>query len=389
MNRKVLTIMVVAVLVATAIAVPLALIGISNNTKNSDALTISYSENDGIEVLRIKGDLQMDKLIKANCMDTYQLCEWLEENVTDGHDLPYPPNDFGCSAFTTVHDGKGFICRNFDFYGPFEKMMAVEFEPSKGGYKSIGMIPKVFLSNNMDDGEKEVLANPCYKAAPYSVLDGMNEKGLFGALLAIGEASLESGNERVWPIVGDPRNIIMMNIALRIVLDRAANVQEAVEILGNFNTSGVYGLGGIHLYLADAHGSAVTYEIDNQKHRFTYEPAITNHFIHDVDMEELLKKDLDYLFETDWSDYRLSLILHKIYAREPVVGENPWTVDECKDVLKDVRATLKPERLEITAWSLVADPFNGKIYVWQLERFDRAPVVFDFKDWSRSNPDVQ
>ncbi|MDR0916992.1 MAG: linear amide C-N hydrolase, partial [Oscillospiraceae bacterium] len=87
-------------------------------------------------------------------------------------------------------------------------------------------------------------------AAPFLPFDGMNEKGVAIALLAVPESSLESDEEKI---------TLNTTTAIRLVLDKAANIDEAVALLRQYN---IYFSGGIncHFLIADASGKSVLVE---------------------------------------------------------------------------------------------------------------------------------
>ena len=59
-------------------------------------------------------------------------------------------------------------------------------------------------------------------AAPFLPFDGMNEKGLAIALLAVPEAEAPYNPDKI---------MLNTTTAIRLVLDKAANVEEAIELL--------------------------------------------------------------------------------------------------------------------------------------------------------------
>lgn len=63
-------------------------------------------------------------------------------------------------------------------------------------------------------------------AAPYAPLDGVNEKGLAVAVLRIGD---EPTNQDTG------RTDITTTTAIRLMLDKAANVDEALELLAQYD----------------------------------------------------------------------------------------------------------------------------------------------------------
>lgn len=63
-------------------------------------------------------------------------------------------------------------------------------------------------------------------AAPYLPFDGINEKGVAIALLAVPEAEVSYSADKV---------TLSTTTAIRLVLDKAANVDEAIDLLKQYN----------------------------------------------------------------------------------------------------------------------------------------------------------
>ena len=92
-------------------------------------------------------------------------------------------------------------------------------------------------------------------AAPFLPFDGMNEKGLAIALLAVPKAEVPYNPDKI---------TLNTTTAIRLVLDKAATVEEAIELLKQYN---IYFSGGIecHYLIADASGHSVIVEYVNQE----------------------------------------------------------------------------------------------------------------------------
>jgi hypothetical protein len=162
---------------------------------------------------------------------------------------------WGCSLFGALGDPENLLFgRNFDWvYSPGLLL----FTDPPDGYASVSLQSVRFMgsfdvdpTNLMDttlDERYMLLYTPL---RPY---DGMNEAGL-----AIGMAAVPSDGTRQDPAKED----IDMILAIRKVLDHAANVDQAVEILSQYNIM-MEGGPPIHYLIADASGQAVLVEFYN------------------------------------------------------------------------------------------------------------------------------
>lgn len=168
--------------------------------------------------------------------------------------LPLQVNvDGACSAFYVQSPDKEYLLgRNFDYHP--STAMLVRTEP-KDGYRSISMVNLAHIGYGKDK-QPDSLSNKIFTlAAPYIPLDGMNEKGFAIAVLVVDEQKVHQDTGKT-PIT--------TTSAIRILLDSAANVEEAIHILESYdmNSSGET---GYHFFLADAQGnSAVVEYIDNE-----------------------------------------------------------------------------------------------------------------------------
>lgn len=168
--------------------------------------------------------------------------------------LPIEANvDGACSAFYAKSPEQEYLLgRNFDYHP--STAMLVKTNP-KDGYRSISMVNLTHIGYDVEmqpDSFKNKIAT---LAAPYIPLDGMNEKGFAIAVLVVEEQKVHQNTGKT-PITTTP--------AIRLLLDKAANVEEAIRILENYdmNSSGET---GYHFFLADAQGnSAVVEYIENE-----------------------------------------------------------------------------------------------------------------------------
>ena len=107
-------------------------------------------------------------------------------------------------------------------------------------------------------------------AAVYVPLDGINEKGLAIADLMVGDD--EQTNQKTEKVD------LTTTTAIRLLLDQAATVDEAVELLGQYDMNSDIGRGH-HLAISDAAGKSVVVEyIDNVMY-VTDTPVVTNHYL--------------------------------------------------------------------------------------------------------------
>jgi hypothetical protein len=158
------------------------------------------------------------------------------------------PEDGGCTVFVVKNEkGEVLYCRNYDFsYTPAMQV----FTSPDNGYRSVSTIQSDVLGYTKNSYPTGININSFFAlAAPYMPWDGMNEKGVAIGLLAVPEAYGPHSNEIT----------LSTTTIIRLVLDKASTVNEAVDLMRQYN---VYFSAGIncHFLLADRSGDSVLVE---------------------------------------------------------------------------------------------------------------------------------
>lgn len=195
------------------------------------------------------GDYGFDEFLQVGAEKDSDIEAFVTKRLLKGIPIDLGVTGDGCTAFVTRNEkGEVIYGRNFDFaYSPSLQV----FTKPDHGYASVSTANLSFAGYEkgyLPDGMR--LQSFFTLAAPYLPFDGMNEKGLVIALLAVPQAHLDFDEEKV---------TLNTTTAIRLVLDRAATVEEAVELLKNYN---IYFSGDItcHYLIADASGKSVIVE---------------------------------------------------------------------------------------------------------------------------------
>ena len=104
-------------------------------------------------------------------------------------------------------------------------------------------------------------------AAPFAPMDGMNEKGLCVAVLMIQDSTAFAQD------TGKPD--LTTTTAVRLLLDKAADVDEALTLLEQYDLHASAGM-MVHFALADAAGHSVVVEYIDNEMVITETPVVTN-----------------------------------------------------------------------------------------------------------------
>ena len=205
-------------------------------------------------------DYDLDGFLKSGAATVDELVDFVTKKILKG--IPFEVNpDGACSTFiATTPEDDNLFGRNFD-YVPSVGLI-VRTQP-KNGYESISVVNLNHLGLSKENmPTKNILNRVITLAAPYAPLDGMNEKGLAIGVLVIKDGVVHQDTGKV-PIT--------TTSAIRMVLDKAATVDEAIKLLEQYdmNSSGET---GYHFQIADANGdTAIVEYIDNEMHVLTKE----------------------------------------------------------------------------------------------------------------------
>lgn len=220
------------------------------------------------------GDYGLDEFIaQGGVRQDMDLRPFLQRFLSHGLlpvEAPEPElPDFGCSTLCAPMAESGYLFgRNFDWAKKGNTIIIRTFP--KNGYASVSTSNLDFLNMPIDLTTDDPMQRMPAIAAIYVSLDGINEKGLMVADLFAGDhekTCQERGNLAV-----------TTTTAIRLLLDRAATTDEAVEMLSSWDMHSSIDWAH-HLAIADATGHSVVVEwIDNEM-IVTETPAVTNHYL--------------------------------------------------------------------------------------------------------------
>ena len=151
-----------------------------------------------------------------------------------------------CTSFAALQPGtEAVFGRNFDWKHESSLLL---FTDPPDGYASVSMVDLYYLGL---DGMQEIpwSKRPVLLAAPYATIDGMNECGVAIAQNAVPERNTPS----------DPHKPTLLNSQIiRLVLDYAKDVNEALDLIQQYNVEFVGTR--VHFHIADAGGDSAIVE---------------------------------------------------------------------------------------------------------------------------------
>ncbi len=151
----------------------------------------------------------------------------------------------GCTTFTArTPQGDVIFGRNFD-WRPHPALLLFTHPP--GGYASASMVDMHYLGyRGQETSWKQRLL---LLLAPYVTVDGMNEHGLAVSMM---EVPCRSGPQDA------KKTTIVSNHVMRLALDYAKDVEQALDLMQDYNVS--FPRACVHYLFADASGRSAVVE---------------------------------------------------------------------------------------------------------------------------------
>ena len=237
-------VVVVALAVAGAVAY-----GAQVATAASVRQVSSYDGAYNLYEMDVAYAYDLDAVIDAGVRSDQGFVDAVLAQVLPGVPVSVQAPSFGCSAFAAQEpDGSWLMGRNYDFKQDTSAIL-VRTHP-KDGYASIGFCALNNLGANQPTASLKQRAAALL--APFATLDGVNEKGVSVAVLTLDSEPTNQDTGRA---------CINTSLAVRLVLDRAATTQEAVDLLAGYDMHATSGR-DYHFFVTDATGDSRVIEYD-------------------------------------------------------------------------------------------------------------------------------
>lgn len=224
----------------------------------------------GVYAMNCKEDYKLQSILDAGISNEGELFSAISDEMFWGMPLNVSGMSFGCSSFAvTAPDGNHLMGRNYDY--PETDLLMIYSDP-EDGYASIGMADIGLMGLGTDEGETDPLSAGSRfmsVAFPYLTVDGINEAG-------VGISILQLEHEEMHQDTGKPD--ILMNVAIRAILDTCGSTDEALALLGSYDMHSMIDR-SFHLFITDRSGRNVIVEwIDNEM-VVTEDCKVTNHIV--------------------------------------------------------------------------------------------------------------
>ena len=236
-----------------------------NEFASVKSFTLLRDRNDGHEdgavySMKIKGDFYFDDFLKQGGAKTDdELISFISKKVTRGlMKMNIKETDLGCASFTAVTEsGDRLFARNYD--NESSNVCITLTNPGKGRHASFSTADLRYLSLDGKKNVKGLMNKITCLATPFVPLDGINDAGVSCSVLMTYQGEPEDNNA-VATNQNDPKKgDITTTTMLRMILDYADNVDEAVELVKKYNLHDSANT-SFHYMVADATGKSAILE---------------------------------------------------------------------------------------------------------------------------------
>ncbi|MDE6601387.1 MAG: linear amide C-N hydrolase [Lachnospiraceae bacterium] len=300
---------------------PAAYVGISSTVAELESgfSAVRFEGEDGLEAFLHQGGAESDREVLQFLTGTM---------LGSAEGLSFEGDAFGCSTISVENtDGGYYFGRNFD-WNKCDAMMVASY-PSDG-YASFSTVNVDFIRQGAGLASHFLSDEMLTVAALYAPLDGMNEKGLCVSVNMIQDSDTIAQNTE--------KPDITTTTAIRLLLNRAADVDEAVELLRQYDFHASMGY-MVHLAIADSTGRSVAVEYVNNEMNVIETPILTNFYLSEGEKNGIGTSQSHTRFE----------ILEQTLEERPVMDSG-----QVRDALSSVSKGNFGE-FESTEWSVVFD----------------------------------
>lgn len=303
----------------------------------------------GLSAVKYEGDYAFDAFLSAGgASSDREVIGFLAENLLSGMNIGFSQESFGCSTISVKSgDGDFLFGRNFDWNSCNAMVVAAYPE---NGYASISTVNMDFVSQGAGGGITGMalqMDQVKVLAALYAPLDGMNEKGF-----AVSVNMIQDGAD----ISQDSdRPDITTTTAIRLLLDKAADVDEALALLEQYDMHASMGM-MVHFALADNSGRSVVVEYIGNEMVVTETPVVTNFYLAEGEKHGI---------GTEQSHERYEILMELLDESERM--DRTGVRDALDRVSKDNFG-----EFESTEWSIVFNQTDGQAVYYHRENYGKG-----------------
>ena len=184
-----------------------------------------------VYMMEVNGGFYLDDFVaQGGVKSDSELIDFITSKITKGLiKMDIAESEIACSSFTAqTTDGDNLFARNYDFSKT--NTCIVFTEKNKGRHATVSTVDLQFLGIDVNNGDLSLMDKITCLAAPYAPLDGMNDAGV-----SCGIYMTYQGAETVATNQNTDKPDFTSTTLLRLILDYADNVEEAVEIAQKYD----------------------------------------------------------------------------------------------------------------------------------------------------------
>ncbi|MBQ8195825.1 MAG: linear amide C-N hydrolase [Oscillospiraceae bacterium] len=256
--------------------------------------------SDGLYTMTCHYNYKGNEFINADISTIDEFIEWAAKEHFFGLPIELDESNFGCSAFTAATpEGQRLFGRNFDYD---ETDTLVFYTEPNDGYASYGVTDLKFFDIGTKNGldGNSIPAKALMLAAPYATMDGINEAGVGVGILQLNIDELHQDNGK---------SDLLIFAAIRGILDNCASVDEAIELLDNYDIHSFLDR-SYHLFITDKTGRSVIVEWTDDETFIIEDTACTNDVMSNNEF-----------YDPDWSCKRYDIIKKWLAEKNDILTE--------------------------------------------------------------------
>lgn len=209
------------------------------------------AENENVYYMEVDSDYHFGEFLEnGGASSDGEVSAFLTNCISNGfYQVDVTNEGPACSVISGTDDNNRHVWgRNFDWDGAVP--IIVKCVP-EDGYASIATCDFKNVTGSAETVPDNFIDKMLAISALYVPMDGVNEAGLCVADLEVNEGGMKA--------VDTKKPDLTVTTAIRLLLNRAATVEEAVELLEQYD---IHASGGIshHLAISDASGASVSVE---------------------------------------------------------------------------------------------------------------------------------
>lgn len=261
-RMKKIALRVLAVLLALAVV----LVGVVYSLWHNEIATLTSirllrDRNDAhldgaVYTMHVKGDFYLDDFIaQGGVKSDSELIAFISGKITRGlMDMGITNPEIGCSSFTAkTESGDMLFGRNYDFSKTNTCIVFTQANP--GRHASISSVDLQFLGIDVNRNLEGLMDKITCLAAAYAPLDGINDAGVSCGIYM----TYQGGEKTVATSQNTDKPDFTSTTLLRLILDYADDVEEAVEIAAAYDLHDSAKT-SYHYMVADASGRSAILE---------------------------------------------------------------------------------------------------------------------------------